>query len=269
MTCGPALQFTLKKLASATGEAVEEERSPFFTAPMKTICVLQHTETEYLGLMEDHLEARSVRFLYSRPFTAGGKIPPDAEGFDGLVVLGAGPLGVVSGNLMPSLGPELRLIGDFLERGLPVIGVGLGAVMVATAAGGGAEEAPLRFTVSTAHRKVDDALKGFLPESFPVGVYMRDRPVLPEGATVLAAGDDGEPLVFQIGDNVFGFVGHPGLKSAMVEDLIMEFEECPDNTAQTLERLREAQPQIAGALTPIMVGLVMSAEWMSEQGLGK
>ena len=49
----------------------------------------------------------------------------------------------------------------------------------------------------------------------------------------------------------------------------MEFEECPDNTAQTLERLREAQPQIAEALTPIMVGLVMSAEWMSEQGLGK
>ncbi len=29
---------------------------------MKTLCVLQHTEAEYLGLMEDHLEGRNIRF---------------------------------------------------------------------------------------------------------------------------------------------------------------------------------------------------------------
>jgi GMP synthase-like glutamine amidotransferase len=268
MTCGPSLNM-LKTLAAATGEGGKEELSPFFPAPMKTVCVLQHTETEYLGLMEDHLEARSVRFQYSRPFTAGGKVPPDAEGFDGLVVLSAGPMGVVSGSLLPSLGPELRLISDFIKRGLPVIGVGLGAVMVATAAGGGAEEAPLRFTVTTAHRKQDDALAGFLPETFPAALYMRDDVVLPEDSTVLAADDSGTPLVFQVGEKAFGFLGHPGIKSAMVEDLIMEFDECPDNTAQTLEALREVQGGIADALTPIMIGLVMSADWMSDQGLAQ
>ncbi len=268
MSCGPSLNM-LKSLAAAAGEGGKEELSPFFPAPMKTICVLQHTEAEYLGLMEDHLEARSVRFNYSRPFTSGGKVPPDAEGFDGLIVLGAGPQGIVSGSLVPSLGPELRLISDFLKRGLPVIGIGLGAAMVATAAGGGADEAPLRFSVTTAHRTVDDALNGFLPESFPASIYMRDRPVLPEGAIVLAADAAGEPLVFQIGDGVFGFLGHPGIKSGMVEDLIMEFEESPDDTAGTLDALRAAQGPIAEALTSIMVGLVMSAEWMSEQGGGQ
>ena len=87
--------------------------------------------------------------------------------------------GIVSGNLIPSLGAELRLTRDFLDRGLPVIGIGIGACILSTAAGGGAEEAPLRFTLDNARRVVPDALSGHLPETFPVAVYMRDRPVLP------------------------------------------------------------------------------------------
>ena len=54
---------------------------------MKTVCVLQHTEAEYLGLMEDHFEGRNIRFVYKRPFTAGGTIPSGEEGFDSEVLL--------------------------------------------------------------------------------------------------------------------------------------------------------------------------------------
>ncbi len=85
---------------------------------------------------------------------------------------------------------------------------------------------------------------------------MRDAPVLPAGAAVLAADAAGRPLLFQLGDNSLGFLGHPGIKSAMIEDLIMEFDETPEGTAETLDRLREAQAGIAGALAEIMVGLV-------------
>ena len=163
---------------------------------MKTLCVLQHVEAEYLGLMEDHFEGRNIRFQYCRPFTPGGMVPANAEDFAGLVLLGAGPKGVVSGSLIPSLGPELRLTRDFLHRKLPVIGIGAGACILTSAAGGGADEVPLRFTVETAQRVVPDALSGHLPQSFPVAVYMRDRPVLPSGAMVLAESTTGEPLVF-------------------------------------------------------------------------
>jgi GMP synthase-like glutamine amidotransferase len=179
-----------------------------------------------------------------------------AEGNDGLVLLGAGPKGIVSGDLIPSLGAELRLTRDFLDRGLPVIGIGIGACILSTAAGGGAEEAPLRFTLDDARRIVPDALNGHLPQTFPVAVYMRDRPVLPSDAKVLAVGDGDEPLVFQLRNNCFGFVGHPGIKSAMIEDLIMEFEEVPEGTAETLAALRAAQGEIAAALGAIMVGVV-------------
>lgn len=229
---------------------------------MKTLCVLQHTEAEYLGLMEDHFESRNIRFRYCRPFTPGGRVPAQASGFDGLIILGAGPLGVASGDPVPSLAAELRLAGEFLHLGLPVVGIGLGAVLLAVAAGGSAEAAPLRFEVTTARRTAEDALAGHLPEHFPVAVYMRDRPALPAGARNLAAGEGEEALVFQINDNCIGFLGHPGIKSAMVEDLIMEFDEAPDGTAETLELLRSAQAGIAAGLTQIMVGLVAMTSWM-------
>lgn len=233
---------------------------------MKTLCVLQHVEAEYLGLMEDHFEGRNIRFRYYRPFTPGSTVPAAAEGFAGLVLLGAGPKGVVSGDLIASLGPELRLTRDFLYRKLPVIGIGAGACILASAAGGGVSEAPLRFTVEGARRVVPDALNGHLPQAFPVAVCMRDRPVLPAGTTVLAAGDSGEPLIFQLRGNCLGFLGHPGIKSAMIEDVIMEFDEAPDGAAETLVSLRAAQGEIAAALAEIMVGLIQSTSLMQPAG---
>ena len=223
---------------------------------MKTLCVLQHVEAEYLGLLEDHFEGRNIRFRYCRPFTPGASIPSSTEEFHALILLGAGPKGIVSGNLIPSLGAELRLTKEFLDRGLPVIGIGVGACILSSAAGGGAEEAPLRFVLDKARRTVPGALNGHLPQMFPAAVYMRDRPVLPSAARILALGAGEEPVVFQIRDNCFGFAGHPGMKSAMIEDLIMEFDEVPENTAETLAALRAAQADIAAALGAIMVGLV-------------
>ncbi len=230
---------------------------------MKTICVLQHIEAEYLGLIEDHLEARSVRFQYCRPFVAGARVPANADGYDGLVVLGAGPYGLVSGSLLASLAAELRLTADFLDRDLPVIGIGLGSVILATAAGGGAVEAPLRFTVDNVHRVTADALGGHLPERFPMALYLRDRPDLPAAATVLAEDAAGTPMVFQIGSKAIGFLGHPGIKSAMVEDIAMEFDETPDELADSLVQLRERQGAIAEALSEIMVGLIQQTDWMA------
>ena len=223
---------------------------------MKTLFVVQHVEAEYLGLLEDHFEGRNIRFRYCRPFTPGASIPSTAEDSDGLVLLGAGPKGIVSGDLVPSLGAELRLTRDYLDRGLPVIGIGIGACILSTAAGGGAEEAPLRFTVDNARRIVPDALNGHLPQTFPVAVYMRDRSVPPGDAKILAIDSHNQPVLFQCRDNCFGFAGHPGIKSAMIEDLIMEFEEVPERTAETLADLRTVQGDIAAALGAIMVGVI-------------
>ncbi len=157
------------------------------TETKRTLFVLQHTQSEFLGQIEDHLEGRGIGFQYVRPFVSGGKVPGTAALTDGLILLGGGAWGTVGAPLLPSLADEIRLTKDFLNRKRPVVGIGLGAQILCLAAGGGAEAAKLAFEVGEARRVRDDALAGYLPERFACAVYMRDRPVLPEGAEVLAA----------------------------------------------------------------------------------
>ena len=92
---------------------------------------------------------------------------------------------------------------------------------------------------------------------------MRDRPVLPQGAETLAIDARGHPAVFQIGDNAYGFLGNPGIKLGMIEDLIMEFDEVPDGAAETLDTLRPLQSRLEDELVPIMTGLVQRTSLMS------
>jgi hypothetical protein len=79
---------------------------------------------------------------------------------------------------------------------------------------------------------------------------------------VLSEDEQGHPALWQLGERTFGFSGHPGLKVAMVEDLIMEFEETPEELDAGLARLRAAQRCLEDALVPIMTGLVRACGWM-------
>lgn len=223
---------------------------------MKSIDVIQHTSADYLGLMEDHFEGRRIRFRYYRPFTEKGKIPTFSDCGDALVLLGGGPWGSAGGRDLPSLAEEVALTRVFLSLNRPVIGIELGAQILAIAAGGGSAPAPLEFRVEEACRLRAKALNGFLPEKFPWVSYMRDRPELPSAARILAIDHLDRPAVFQVGSNALGFTGHPGFKPAMAEDLLMEFAEGPENPAPALEKLRRSMREIEDALVYIMTGLV-------------
>lgn len=233
------------------------------------VFVVQHTSGEFLGLMEDHLEGRGIRFTYSRPFAADGRLPATLDFAKGLVLLGGGPWGTGGGRAVPSLTEELDLTRRCLELGKPVIGIGLGAQILALASGGGTERSELVFEVGEARRVRDDALNGFLPERYKLAVYMRDRPVPPDDAVVLAVDDSGRPALFQVAGNCLGFTGHPGAKLGMVEDLVMEFEDTPADPADAMDALRAAQPAIEDALVPIMTGLVQVTGLMRPDGVGR
>ena len=223
---------------------------------MKTLTVLQHTSAEYLGLIEDHLEGRRIRFRYSRPFATGGRVPKPAQLLDGLVLLGGGPWGSAGDRNVPTLIEELTLTKAALQKGLPVLGIGLGAQLLSIVAGGSVQQTDLVFDVGEATRVEPGALEGYLPERFPLVVYGRDRPIPPDDARILAVDAAGHPAVFQVGPNALGFTGHPGVKAAIIEDLVMEFEEAPADPGPGLARLRTLQRSIEDALVPIMTGVV-------------
>ncbi|KAB2919273.1 MAG: hypothetical protein F9K29_06565 [Hyphomicrobiaceae bacterium] len=230
---------------------------------MKYVTVIQHTQSEWLGHIEDHFEGRGIRFGYSRPFTAGGKLPDRDLLGDGLIVLGGGPWGTATADrTLPTLEAEVRLARVCLMLDKPVIGIGLGAQILALAADGRSEAAPLTLRVGEARRVRDDALNGFLPERYPNVVYMRDRPIPPDYAQVLAIDEGGVPALFQIGRNAFGFTGHPGVRRAMIEDLLMECDEVPEDAAAGLDKLLAIGGAVEDALVPIMAGLIQLTGWM-------
>ncbi|MGI9363730.1 MAG: hypothetical protein ACR2O8_00980 [Rhizobiaceae bacterium] len=230
---------------------------------MKSLTVIQHTSADYLGLIEDHLEGRGIGFKYVRPFTEGVNVPKFEEVADGLVLLGGGPWGSAGSRDVPTLEEEVSLTRACLMHGLPVLGFGLGSQILAIAAEGGSELCDLQFTCETGYRSEPDALRGYLPEIFPAITYMRDIPVPPDYAQVLAANERDRPLIYQIGDNSFGFSFHPGFKLAIAEDLIMEFEESPAETGPVLQGLRRQKQAIEDALIPVMTGLIQKTGLMS------
>ncbi|MGH8732273.1 MAG: glutamine amidotransferase-related protein, partial [Burkholderiales bacterium] len=146
--------------------------------------VVQHTSAEYLGLMEDHLEGRSIRFRYHRPFTGKAPLPAADTLGNGLFLLGGGPWGSAGVRDVPTLKDEIALARAALENDEPVIGIGLGAQILALAAGGSSRPAQLEISVGTARRTAQGALGGYLPAEYPLAVYMRDWPVPPAAAEV-------------------------------------------------------------------------------------
>jgi GMP synthase-like glutamine amidotransferase len=235
--------------------------------PARSLYVIQHTDSEFLGLMEDHLEGRGIRFAYMRPHTAKGHLPVTVQFTDGLILLGGGLWGSAGSKDLPTLAEEIDLTRQCLARDVPVIGIGLGAQILAIAAGGGSETAEPLFAVGEARRTRDDALNGFLPERYPLIVFMRDRPLPPKNALVLAIDAAGRPTLFQVGAKAFGFCGHPGAKVAMIEDLAMEFGFFPDNLADGMAAFRVRQKELEDALVRIMTGLIQTTGLMQPKPL--
>ena len=170
---------------------------------------------------------------------------------------------------LPTLDAEIELAAAALAAATPVIGLGLGAQILALAAGAHVATAPLLFEVTTARRVSAEALGGLLPERYPLVRYGRDEVRLPPAAAVLARDLSEAPVLFRLGEQAFGFSGHPGIKSAIIEDLIMEFPDSPAEPAVGLAALRRAQPALEAALVPIMTGLTGSLRLMEKDACGQ
>ena len=229
---------------------------------MKHLTVIQHTAPEWLGHLEDHFEGRGIRFGYHRPFANGGVLPSVQTLGDGLVLVGGGDFGAATpGHLLPTLDAEVRLVRACLMLEKPVLALGLGAQILSLAADGKVDPAPLRLTAEQVTRRSPAALGGLMPEAFPLVAYLRDAPVLPAYATLLAADKTGGPAAFQIGRNAFGFAGHIGVRRAMIEELVMDADPPVEDAATRLEDIGRLGPAIEDALVPLMAGLLRAWEF--------
>jgi len=100
---------------------------------MKKLLVLQHVAHELLGTLNPLLKRAGFRIRYVN-FARHPDAEPSLDGYDGMVVLG-GPMSVNDAHRLAHLTVEMRLIEEAMKRNLPVLGICLGAQLIAKTLG--------------------------------------------------------------------------------------------------------------------------------------
>jgi GMP synthase (glutamine-hydrolysing) len=178
---------------------------------MAKIYVLQHHPVESLCNIADALEAAALAWQYIH-VNDGQPVPPSMKGAGGLIVMG-GPMGVYQTERYPWLRDEMRLIEDAMKMNLPVLGVCLGAQILAAALGAKVERNPNGKEIGWHSIRLhdsakDDRLMRGLPTTMTPFHWHGDSFEVPPGAVSLASSDKTPCQAFRHGDKTYGFQFH-------------------------------------------------------------
>ena len=178
--------------------------------------VVQHVAWEGPGLIAAEAESRGI-VLDVRRMDRGDPLP-QAEEIGGVVVMG-GPMGVYEVEKHPCLAEEQALLRSAVDRRVPVLGVCLGAQLLAAALGARVFRGPspeIGFgTVSlTPHGEADPVLGPERP-AFDVLHWHRDTFDLPAGAIHLAGSAAYPNQAFRFGERAYAFQFHIEVTAAM------------------------------------------------------
>jgi GMP synthase-like glutamine amidotransferase len=150
-----------------------------------------------------------------------GEALPRLEQLRGLVVMG-GPMGVSDTAAHPYLAGELELLASAVAADLPVLGVCLGAQLLAAALGARvyrgaqAEIGPGTVTLSEEGR-ADPVLGAAGRVELPVVHWHQDTFELPGGAVRLAGSDLYPNQAFRVGARAYGLQFHVEVDPALAE----------------------------------------------------
>ncbi len=184
---------------------------------MKRVVAIRHLAFEDIGSIAAILEARGCGVVYLDAGVTDLSMRLDAD--DALIVLG-GPIGAYEDDRYPFLSDELRLIEHALKRQLPVLGICLGAQLLARALGarvypGAGREIGIAPIDLTADGEAS-CLKHLAPDHL-VFHWHGDTFDLPDGAVRLASTATTLNQAFSHGDKVLGLQFHIEAEAQKIE----------------------------------------------------
>ncbi|PBJ82018.1 glutamine amidotransferase [Lysobacteraceae bacterium NML93-0399] len=186
---------------------------------MPRILVFQHVAAEPLGTLDPLIRRRGHRIRFVN-FEREPDAQPNVDRYRGLVVLG-GPMNVEEREARPHLMTELLAIERMLELGRPVLGICLGAQLLAHVLG-----APVRrierpeigwYPLLTTDAGRLDPVLAPLGARAPVFQWHGRHFEVPSTAVHLARTDSCEQQAFRYGDNAYGFQFHLEMDRPLIE----------------------------------------------------
>ncbi len=223
--------------------------------------VFQHVPFEGLGAIEPWLAARGARIGWTR-FFADARIP-DPDDYDWLIAMG-GPMSVNDEVALPWLRDEKRAIAAAIDAGKTVLGVCLGAQLIASACGAKVMRNPEReigwFPIERIAEPAEHPIARALPPQAEVFHWHGETFTLPRGAVHLARSEACEAQAFALGPHVVGMQFHLETTRESAAALVTH---CPEDLkpgrfvqtgedllgdAARFDRLRESLTAVLAAL---------------------
>ena len=187
-----------------------------------SLLVLRHERFEHLGYFADILNGLHIPFVYS---DLDEKL--DLGRHQGVIVMG----GPQSAN-DPNMSAEMHFIQQLIDEEFPVLGICLGAQLIAKALGADVYRnrekesgwAPVHFTESA---KGDPVLGGLdSPSTF--FHWHSETFTQPPGSELLAYSDKCRQQAFRYRDAVYGIQFHPEITAEMIVDWSAQPVNCGD-----------------------------------------
>lgn len=183
---------------------------------------LKHVSFEGLGSIENLLVAKGCTL--SRTCMYQDQSLPSIHDIDALIVMG-GPMGVHDEDEFPWLTLEKEFIESVLQRELPVLGVCLGAQLIADVLGAAVTKNVYEeigwFPVKRTKGLQDERVQN-LPISFEALHWHGDTFEIPSGATNFIVSDGCANQAFVYGENILGLQFHLEMLPSDVQSIYQE-----------------------------------------------
>jgi GMP synthase-like glutamine amidotransferase len=192
---------------------------------------LQHVPFEDIGSLNNDIQKRGFSLTTTHWYK--GDSAPALESFDVLIVMG-GPMGVYDEDLYPWLTAEKKFIADAINAGKKIMGICLGAQLLACVLGAKVTRNPHReigwFPLQTGANTTDHPIAKILSTCTNVFHWHGDTFDLPANAQLIASSQACKHQAFVIENQIYGFQFHLETTEASATALIENCSEDLDNS---------------------------------------